>query len=228
MNNAPFIGAHRLKRKRRTRLANAIRREVRHRLKLSFAGSAKSVDIADQTRGARKTTSKHLINYVLQRFEEFSGLSLEELGVFALDIQHFAADALLHSNAQLQTSCFEYVLEIMRCLLRNLSHSNHPHVRAVAESMGFFRGGAFFTGVGVDSGSSSSLVQWLIRNCCEKPTMLPTSQYKTKPDGALHRTYSMNSGIPIAIIFLCNGSADGAGVTNCNTTIVPVMRIGRT
>ena len=57
--------------------------------------------------------------------------------------------------------------------------------------------------------------------------MLPTNQYKTKPEGALHKMYSMKIGMPIAIIFRCNGSADGAGVTSCKTTMVPVIRIGK-
>src|SRR5258705_635478 len=65
MNNPSFISAHRFERKRRTRLPNPICRQIRHCLKLGFAGRAETVHIADKSRSSRKVPAVNLIDYVL-------------------------------------------------------------------------------------------------------------------------------------------------------------------
>ncbi len=92
--------------KAHARLPNSIRGEIRHRLKFGLASGAKAVHVTNESRTCRQTSSKNLIDQMLQRFEQFAGLRLQQLRVVAFDIQHFAGDALLHCDAQLRGLSF--------------------------------------------------------------------------------------------------------------------------
>src|SRR6185369_1017759 len=96
--------------------------KVCHRLKLSFTSRPKAMHVTNKARAASQASSKNLVDEMLQRFEQFAGLRLQQLCIVALDVQNFARDALLHADAQLQTSLLKDVLEKLRCLLRHLCH----------------------------------------------------------------------------------------------------------
>src|SRR5204863_6953792 len=111
MNDSPLVGAHRLKCKSHSRLPHAIRRKIRHSLQFGFASGAEAVHVTNQSCAASQTSAENLIEQVLQRFEQFASLCLKQLRVLTFDIQHFAGNALLHTDPQLQTCHFKDVLE---------------------------------------------------------------------------------------------------------------------
>src|SRR6185369_15772866 len=131
MDNASLIRAHWFERKRDARLPHAIGGEISHRLQLSFTCRAKSVNVTNEPFSAGEASSEHLIDQVLQRFEQLSGLRLQQFGVVALDVQHLATDCLLHFHTQLQARHVEDVFEKLCCLLSSLTHlllpKEHSH-----------------------------------------------------------------------------------------------------
>ena len=122
MDNASLVRGHWFKRKRDACLSHTIRSEIGHRLQLGLTRRAKSVDVANQPFSGGEASSEHLVDQVLQRFEQFSGLGLKQFGVTALDIQYLATDRLLHVNAQLQARHVEDVFKKLCCLLSSLTH----------------------------------------------------------------------------------------------------------
>jgi hypothetical protein len=117
MNDPSFIRAHRLKRERHSGLSHTVRGVIRHRLKLSLASRAKPIHITNQTLATSEASAKDLIEQVLQRFKQLASLRLEQLGIPALDIEHFPSNALFDANAQFEPRHFKDVFEKLRCLL---------------------------------------------------------------------------------------------------------------
>jgi hypothetical protein len=186
VNDPSFVRAHRLKRKRHAGLSHSIRGRFAIACSSASRVARKPIHVANQPRAALKTSSKHLIDQVLQRFKQFAGLRLQQLGVVAFDVQHFAGNTPASPQRAIGDPHVEDVLEKLCCLLRNLSHFNLSLTGCRGVSFFFSCRWAFAGGAGTLV--VIGLVQRLIRNCCVNPTILPTSQYKTKPDGALHKT----------------------------------------
>ena len=72
MDNASFISAHWFKRKRDACLSHAIGGEFGHRLQLCLTRGAKSVNVANEPLSGGEASSEHLIDQMLQRFEQLS------------------------------------------------------------------------------------------------------------------------------------------------------------
>jgi hypothetical protein len=83
---------------------------IRHRLQLSFASCAKAMNIAYEPLTTGGCSREHLVNQVLKRFKEFSGLSLQELRVVAVNIKHWPGNPLLYLDPQLETGRLKHVV----------------------------------------------------------------------------------------------------------------------
>jgi hypothetical protein len=127
VKDAAFIGVHCSKRKRQPAAPNLARRMKGHCAQLSFTRSTEAKNIADNAIPSGEIPTERLVQNMLHRFENFGPISLEQLGIAAIQIDGTSAFRLLEFNLEVEARFLEYRLEKLSCLFVGLVHPDFYH-----------------------------------------------------------------------------------------------------
>jgi hypothetical protein len=104
VNHSPFLRIHRAKSENRTGCSDLGRSVQRHRAQFFLPTGAETVNIADDPLPCGQTSSECLVNEMLQCFEQFSALSLEQFRIPAIQVQHAPILSLISRDLERKSS----------------------------------------------------------------------------------------------------------------------------